>query len=160
MGLAPVGKREGIVRVVQLLTYGVAVGRVIGLLTTNMELTDKLSTLVRHRDIASVCMVALQLTQSTSLCSVRKRKCDTQQRQQQTNNHTFGGPENFLGNLREGQIFCTMFQIHEEENEAPIVCHIIVRIASKQMVTCLIIDCLEMAIRSGASPPFVHRTSS
>ena len=42
-GLAPVGIREEIVRVVQLLTHGVAVGRLMGLLTTNMELTDKIS---------------------------------------------------------------------------------------------------------------------
>ena len=42
MGMAPVGKREEIVRVVQLLSHGVAIGRVMGLLTTNMELTDRL----------------------------------------------------------------------------------------------------------------------
>ena len=42
MGMAPVGKREEIVRVVQLLTHGVAVVRVMGPLTTNMKLTDKL----------------------------------------------------------------------------------------------------------------------
>ena len=40
--MAPVGKREDIVRVVQLLSHGMAIGRVMGQLTTNMKLTDKL----------------------------------------------------------------------------------------------------------------------
>ena len=43
--MAPVGKREEIVRVVQLLSHGVAIGRVMWLLTTNMELTDRLMRL-------------------------------------------------------------------------------------------------------------------
>ena len=51
MGMAPVGKREEIVRVVQLLSHGVANGRVMGRLTTNMELTDKLSE--RNRTVYS-----------------------------------------------------------------------------------------------------------
>ena len=42
LGMAPVGKREEIVRVVQLLSHGVTIGLVMGPLTTNMELTDKL----------------------------------------------------------------------------------------------------------------------
>ena len=49
LGMAPVGIREEIVRVcercVQLQTHGVAVVRVMGPLTTNMELTDKLCDL-------------------------------------------------------------------------------------------------------------------
>ena len=43
-----------------------------------------------------VCLVAQQSTQSMSLFSEREKKCGTQQRQQQTNNHTSGGLENFL----------------------------------------------------------------
>ena len=40
---------------------------------------------------------------SLSLFSEREKKCGTQQRQQQTNNHTFDGPGNFLGNPLEWQ---------------------------------------------------------
>ena len=68
------------------------------------------------------CLVAQQSTQSMSLFSEREKKCGTQQRQQQTtNNHTFGGQENFLGNPLERQII-RMLQKHKEENEEQMSC--------------------------------------
>ena len=39
----------------------------------------------------------------------------------QTNNHTFGGLENFLGNPLEGQII-RMSQKHKKENEEQMSC--------------------------------------
>ena len=54
LGMAPVGKREEIVRVVQLLSHGVAIGRVMGPLTTNMKLTDKLCDLCSQHHYMAV----------------------------------------------------------------------------------------------------------
>ena len=76
-----------------------------------------------------------------SLFSEREKKCGTQQRQQQTNNHTFGGLENFLRHTLEWQII-RILQIHKEENEniyiyvVSEICRlkIIVRIASDQLL--------------------------
>jgi len=57
-----------------------------------------------------------------SLFSEREKKCGTQQRQQQTtNNHTFGGLKNFLGNPLERKII-RMLQKQKEENEEQMSC--------------------------------------
>jgi hypothetical protein len=56
-----------------------------------------------------------------SLFSEREKKCGTQQRQQQTNNHTLGGLENFLRHPLERQII-RMLQKHKEENEEQMSC--------------------------------------
>ena len=74
-----------------------------------------------HRNITRVCFVAQQSTQSMSLFSEREKKCGTQQRQQQTNNHTLGGLENFLRHPLERQII-RMLQKHKEENEEQMSC--------------------------------------
>ena len=56
-----------------------------------------------------------------SLCSEREKKRGTQQRQQQTNNHTFGGLKNFLRHPLERQII-RILHIHKEENEGTMLC--------------------------------------
>ena len=54
---------------------------------------------------------AIDAAIAMSLFSEREKKCGTQQRQQQTNNHTFGGLENFLHHPLERKIIRTL-QIH------------------------------------------------